>query len=319
MLEGGGGIGGGLGGAIGGIIALATDKGLPKEFKQAVATIRGTPEDLNFDMRSVTPEEARLVAEMFPDVYQAAFPDQVSLAEDSLPGRDAQLYVMEELRRRSQEGEPVGERISNQLAQNTLAGEIGRGQQNFMTQLAQRGRVDPGSYFQARQGFGQESANLARDMALDRERENITNRLGALRSLAGVAGEERGQTQNLSQGRSDAINRFNEFVANLGTQQNRYAADARNQANMYNTETRQRLADYNSQNRQALNVRNQDTQNQLRLQQGGYGLDRAGLLAQQLQLLGRAKDAEEAARQQNIRGIGQGVGSAAGGLLGGII
>lgn len=312
---------GGVGNLAGGIAVLAgaAGPGGEREFKKAVAAIRGTPEDLNFDMSSVTPEELRLVAEYFPETYNAVVPQEAALAQDSMPGRDAQLYVMEELRRRAQGGEPLGERLANQDAQNRMAAELGRNQQNLVNALQQRGRLGPGAYFDARAGFGQEAANLARDMSSDLVRQNIATRLGALRSMGDVAAQERGQTIGLEEGRSNAINRLNEFVANMLTGQNRYAADAQNQANLYNVGERQRLADTNAQNRQALNIRNQDTQNQLRLQQGQYGLSRAELLAQQLQALGGAKYAEQAARSQTLQSLGSGFGQGGGGLLGGLL
>jgi hypothetical protein len=315
-----GGIGAGIGGAIGNIAILAgaAGKGGLDEMKKAVNAVRGLPEDLELDLRSVTPAELRMVAQLRPEVYNAVVPQEAALAEDSMPGRDSQLYVMEELRRRASQGEPVGERLANQSSQNAMAQELGRNQENLINSLEQRGRLGMGAYTQARAGFGQEAANLARDQGSDLVRQNISNRLGALVQLGNVGGQERAQTIGLNEGRSNAINRLNEYVSTMLTNQNRYAADSRNQANMYNVDTRQRLSDTNALNRQGLQERNIDRQNQARLAQGGYGLDRSALLAQQLRALGDARYDEQAARAQSIRGVGQGVGQAAGGLLGGI-
>jgi hypothetical protein len=307
-----------LGGNIA-ILAGAAGDGGEDEFKAAIAAVRGTPENLNFDMRSVTPEEVRMVAQLYPETYNAVFPNEAALAQDSLPGREAQLYVMDELRRRSQQGEPLGESIANQQAQNAVGQELGRGQQNFMNSLEQRGRLGPGAYFQARQGFGQEAANYGRDVAMQRMQQNIGNRLGALQSLAGVAAQERGQTIGREEGNANAINRLNEYVANMVNMQNRYGADARNQANVYNTETRQRLADYNSANRQDVNFQNQASQNELRARQGGYGLDRAGLIANAFGVLGQSKDDWRKVKAGAIQGVGRGAGDSVSGIVGGLL
>jgi hypothetical protein len=307
-----------LGAGIGGLIGLAfAGKGGMEQFKKAYQVANGLPEDIPFDMRDITPQGLRNVAEYFPEVYKAALPPDATLAQDSMPGRDAQLYVMDQLRRRVEQGEPLGERLAAQDVQNRMGQELGRAQEGLVDTLSQRGRLGPGSYLQARAGFGQEAANLARDMGSDLRREQISNRLGALSQLAGVAGQERGQTIGLEEGRANTINRLNEFVANMLTQQNRYGADVRNEAGMYNTGERQRIADYNVQNRQRLMERNQDVQNQNRLYNSRYQLDRAGQIIDTLNMLGSAQDAEAAARMNLAKGIGGGIGGAAGGLLGG--
>jgi hypothetical protein len=301
------------------ILAGAAGDGGKDRYKDAVRAIMGLPEGIDFDLRDVPPAVLNMVSQYRPETYEAALPPEVALAADSMPGRDAQLYVMDELRRRSREGEPLGERIANQQAQNAIAQEMGRGQQNFMNSLEQRGRIGPGSYFQARQGFGQEAANLARDVSLGRMQQNIANRLGALKDLAGVAGAERAQTIGLEEGRSNAINRLNEYVANMLNQRNRYAADVRNEGQLRNVEERQRLADFNAVNRQNTQFQNRDTRNDRLFQQAGYGLDRGALLAAQQRALGDVEYDEQAARAQSIRGIGQGLGQAGGGLLGGLL
>ncbi len=317
MIGGGGlsGAGAGLGGAIGGIIAMATDKGLPDEYKEIVQLWRNlqTPE---FDMSDITPAQMRVVAELAPRTYETHIAGPVQLAQDSREGREAQLGSLRYLQQVQREGLPEADRIMAETAQRRMADEYSRANDALFANLKARGRLGGGDELAARVGLNQGAANLARDQGNALALEAVRRKFNAATGAGDLGSRVRGQDIALSQSNAGAMNRFNEFVSSLQTTANRHVAEEAARTDAWNAQNRQRIADTNEASRYAGQNENLNRRN--RLIQAGYDNERARIagLGGALGQLGYAKDAREAARQQNIRQIGQGIGGAVGSAAG---
>lgn len=314
----GGGLGGGIGGALGGIIALATDKGIPSEYEQIV-DLWFDLQSPTFDMRDLNPAQLNIVSQVSPQAYSAIVSQPVSLAADSREGRDAQVGTLGYLERVQREGLPLGERLAAKQQQEALASERSRGDEAIMENLASRGRLGGGSEIAARAALGQHATNLASAQGDQLAMAAIQNRMGASLARGQLGSSLRGQDQANAQFNANAMNRFNEWVSGLQTGAAQYGAQERGRAQTANAGNRQRVADFNELSAYENRAGNLDRRNTLTQQSFGNDIARLGGLSNALGTLGGAKDAHEAARQQNIRGIGQGVGQAAGGAFGGFI
>jgi hypothetical protein len=158
--------------------------------------------------------------------------------------------------------------------------------------------------------------DFARQSGDDTSRRAEERKLQALAASGQLAGQARGQDIGVAGQNQTAVNRFNEWVSNLGTQQNQYAATSRQNAADRTTSERQRIGDYNIRNRQNFKGENRDNRN--RLAQIGFENDalKAQLLSGQWSALGRNKDADKAARAAQNRSFGQGIGTVVGGGIG---
>lgn len=316
-MPGGGDIGGGIGGAIGGIVGLATmGKGGEREAKKRVKLWEMLQQP-DFDYRELSPPELRMVAEYFPETYEAVVPESVRLTEDSPWARGQQADAVGRLGTYAKEGLPLSERLNAQGMQLRLAGEAGSIDDSIRRNLAARGRLGGGTEAAMRQGSSQVAANLARDMGSDLTQQAIENRYRANLAAGEQAGNLRQGDINLSSNRANAVNRFNEMVADLRNQAARDNWSERTAAQRYNVGTRQGLANENARSRYGVGLENLNRKNALK--QGVYDNDVTKLRGQSeaLAALSGAKYDEQAARLQNITSIGQGVGQAGGSLLGG--
>jgi hypothetical protein len=311
-------IGAGIGGSIASIAVLAgaAGKGGERERKKLVElwTKLQLP---NYDLRALDPEELQLVAEYFPNVYEAHIPDEVKTVQDSPELRNAQMRGLSYLERVRDEGLPLEENLAAQEAQRSLAQGSRRIQEGAVRNLQERGRAGGGAEVAARMMGAQQSNELARGMGTDLARQAVMNRLQAASTAGNLAGDIRAQDVNVSGQQADAVNRFNQWVSQLKTGAAQYGADARNQAQGYNVGTKQRVADVNTMNRQEMAQRNQEYSNAMRNQGFSDQLKRLAGLSDAYQGLGQYKDAQQAARAKAIYSLGQGVGRAAGGAFGG--
>lgn len=311
---GGGSIIGGLGSAIGNIAILAGAAGDGGEdtLKKMVRLWQKL-ETPDYDMRDLDPEELKIVAEFFPNVYEAAIPDEVKTVADSPEIRDAQTRGLAHIERVAREGLPLAERLSAQRQGRALAAESSRVQGGIVRGLQERGRAGGGTELQARLAGSQQAGEVAGAMGSDLMARAEQNRIQAAQDMVNAATGIRGQDIALRQSNASMINRFNEFVSQAMNQARQYGAGAQERAQAYNVGTRQGIDDQNVSTRNYFAERNQNNRNQLLGQGYQDELARLGGLSSALGQQAQGEYAEQAARAQALRSIGQSGGQAAGG------
>jgi hypothetical protein len=313
----GAGVGGGLGGLFGGIATLAGvgGKGGDEWYRRALSVIEAlsTPD---FDMASIAPQDWALVAEYFPEVYEAVIPQGPQMVQDSAEGRAAQLQGVSGLSEIAREGMPLVDRLQADQYQQSLLGAFGAQSEQAQEQAQMRGMS--GSYALDQMG-DQRAADAAAGYGSDLAIGSANRRLGALSDLGSLGGSLRGQDIQVSGSNADIANRFNEFVAGLQNQAAQYGAGARERAQFGTNQARQGIANRNQQNRQSMQLGDLERQNQLRHLNFQNELARAGLLAEAYSGYGQVKDAQKYAKEQAVAGIGSGIGSIGGGALGGLL
>jgi hypothetical protein len=314
----GSGIGGGVGSAAGGIAVLlgAGGKGGDAERKRALQ-VWDKLKAVDFDFREIPAPDLKVFATIFPQLYTAVAPLQPTLVKDSGEMRDVQLRSLAHLERVAQEGLPTAERVAAQEAQRSVGNEAQRAQESALEDLAQRGRLSGGDEIAARIVGNQGARNMAAQQGADLAKLSSANRLYGTQAAADLAGNVRGADTALSGRNADIINRFNEIVSQLGTEQAQANAAATNQANFYNAQTKQQVGTQNALGGYEAATANLQRKNALKQQ--GYENELARLkgLTVQLDSLAEQKDEERRNKIAAISGIGQGVGSIAGGAIGG--
>lgn len=316
---GGAGIGEGVGGAIGGIAVLAGagGEGGERYYKKAIAAMEKLKTS-NFDYRALSAPELRLVAEYFPEEYEAVVPESVRLAEESAVGRGAQLDALGYFSGVRDKGLPIETRLATEEAQRGIANERRLGQEAILENLQARGRLGGGTEIAARLGTDQQAMELARGMGSDLARSEIEARMGAAGAAGGIGSQIRGGDVGLSQWNADATNRFNQWVAEQQTQAAAESAGARERAGFANVENRQRIGEENVMNQYNTALQNLTRQNALKGGAFQQELQKAQGLQGAYWQAAYQKDRQKRAREEAIVGVGKGLGGAAGGAAGGI-
>ena len=286
------------------LAGLGGDQG--DRFHKKAQELYANLQDPNFDYTRLSAPELRVVAEAFPETYEAIVGD-VSVPEVSPEGREAQLRNLYSLERIAQEGLPLVDRLRAQEAQRSVAGEAQRQNQMVLQNLAQRGRLGGGTELRGRMAGDQQAAELARGQGADLASQAQLARLGALSSAGGAAGAIRGQDIQYSAEQANALNRFNELQSRLRTQAAMDAARERSRASQYNVEATQRAADANEFSRYQNQADNLARHNALRQRELAYGLDKAAGQSGALHERGRLRERDHARDLAAIGGIEQGV------------
>ena len=318
----------GIGSAIGGLIGSYTSGKGGQGKLQQISRLWKELNTPDFDLRSLEPYELNLVAEYFPETYDAIISGQPELAEEGPQGREAQLASLGQLDTYAREGLGLGEKLAAQSAGFRVRDEAARANQALRGELAQRGRLGGGTEVAYRLGAGQQAANLGGQLGRDLMQQSIENRYRSNLARAEAGSRLREQDLARSQSRANAVNRFNELTSQLRTQAARDAAASRQQAAFGNVGNRQRIAEENARAQYGTNLSNLERQNMLR-QQGfendvtklrGY----TGALANE----GAYQEAKRAQRINNAASVGGLVGGVAdigvgaftgGGGLGGLL
>jgi hypothetical protein len=311
-------IGAGLGGTISSIAILAGagGKGGDEYFKKAMQVWEklNTPE---YDMHNLTAPELKIVAEMFPEKYNAVIPQDVKTAQDSPELRSAQMEGVAKLQRTvEQGGMPIEDKLAAQQTQGMMSQQAARQGENITRQMAERGMAGGGAELAAKLSAQQGSTNLAAQQGSDLVRQGALRSLQAAEALPGAAGQVRGQDINLSGQQADAINRFNEMRAQMLTAQNQYGAGAAERAQQYNVQNKQNTANTNVQAQYANQQYNQQNQNALRQQAYMDQLKKAQGLSGAYTGYGNELDMEKAAKEATIQQLGQSAGRTVGGVAG---
>lgn len=316
----GGDIGGGLGGIVGGIAALAGagGSGGDRERKRALQ-IWEQLKAVDFDLREIPAPDLQVFATVYPQLYEAVLPLNPETVRDSTEMRGVQLQSLAKLQQIAREGLPTAERIAAQEAQRRVGAEAERAQEAVLSDLAQRGRLSGGDEIAARIVGNQGAMNLASQQGTDLATLGNANRLGATMGAANLAGGMRSTDINRGAMNADIINRFNQIVSQLGTQQNAANAAAKSSAQMYNAATKQGVGEQDALSGYQAATANLQRKNALKQQGYENEITKLRGLSGQLGMTAAQKDEERRARLAAISGIGSGVGDIAGSVVGGFI
>lgn len=298
------------------ILAGAAGKDGKKYARDALRAWQKLKES-DFDMRSLSQPELRIVGELFPEVYDAQIAGPAALPEESYGAREAQLTALRQMQDVAAGGLPMADELAVRQIGRGMSQELQRGQLNALRALQERG-LRGGEMAQA--GYlGQQGADMAAQYGNQVAREALLRRLGAIQSAGSFAGGLRGQDIALSEARAGALNRWNEMVSGLRTQAAASAAGARTAARERNLGEAQRIADTNEAARYQAQLEDIERQNMLRSQLFQQQLARTAGISGQYGMLGQYQKARQAARAAAIRGIGSSVDQTAGGIIGGRI
>jgi hypothetical protein len=306
-----------IGGLVGGIAGLAGlgGKGGKSEMKQA-AGIWKTLKESNFDFRSLTAPQLRVLGEMMPEVYSAIVPPEAQQITEPGEGREAQLGALSQVQDVAAEGLPAADRQAILEAQQAAAQLQQRGTEATLQNLAARGRLGGGTELAARLAAGSEGANIGADLAGQASAESALRRLAAAGQAGQMGGQLRGADVQTELANKQFVERFNELVAQMQTQAAAQNAAARERAQQYNLQTRQRVGEANPLLKYQTELGNIERQNLLRGQQFGQ---QATKIAGQSGALGQLGGYKEKRRAQNIGAItdiGAGLGGVGGAALG---
>jgi hypothetical protein len=284
-----------------------------------------TPE---FDMRNLSAPELKVVAEYFPEYYAAHRPDAAALAQDSPEVRKSQMENLEYPTRLREEGMPLAERSVVEDIGREIAKEHQGAVESGLESLKRRGRGGGGAEAAMRMEAAQQASELARGLAADQAREALLNRYRGAMGVGDQAGNIRATDIGLSSANADTINRYNQYLSQLLTQEARDNAAQAQAAQWANAAEKQRTADTNEMARYDTQLTNLNRQNQLTQQgfsnelarrQGEAGaiMEQAGWDAAEQRARNQAWQQSMAGAGRAIGGIGELVGSRMGGSPGG--
>ena len=313
----GGGIGGGIGGLIGGLAVLggAAGEGGEKDYKKALRVWQDL-ELSDFDFTSLSAPELQLLGQYFPEAYEAIVPEEFQQVGRAPTYRD-EITSLSQLKELAETGEADIDRIQRLEIEDYVAGAQGRGREDALRDVARRGQFGGGDALRARISGNQQASQLASQMG----RGAIADRAGRRMQAVGEYGQQAGAVSGRELGRQMANqqsqNRYSELWAGLQTDAARYAADQRAYGQTANLQRSRTVGDANALNRYRTQLENLQRQNALRSSAFGERLAKTGGTAGAHVGLGGLRDRERDMRAQAIVGAGQGLGQAAGGLVGG--
>jgi hypothetical protein len=285
------------------------------QYKQALQYLAQvqTPE---FNQREIAPTQLGLVGEYQPQTYgmQLRSEDPATVA-GSPDMRAQQLAALEHLADYTGKDLPLSEALATQDIQRAMGAESSRLTDSAMNALAMRGNLGGGQEATLRAAANQSAMERARGMGSDLTQQAIQARLQALGMGSDIAGQVRGQDLREQGYNANAMNRFNEWVSQLGTRVAEQNAASRQGALNQTLAERQRIADFNKMNIQGTQESNLERQNRLMQQDFSNEFSKAQAQAQAATGYGGALGRKEYATQQNLINLGKGAGGLVGGLL----
>jgi len=303
-------IGGAVGGAITGLISLFRKKKDPaKALRKAALDVFRKIESPDFNIEDLKGPELRIAATMRPEVFQAQDAGRPELIRGAPDVREQQLRALSGLRRTSEEGIPLVDRLAAEEAGRSVSGALRRGEESAIRGLRRRGRLGSGAETQARIVGGRQASELARGLGSDLARSSLLRRQQALRDYATASGSLRGQDIGVEASRADAMNRFAQFAATQRQSTEEQNARARERAQFYNVSQTQNVANINEMAKYQAQIE----QNRLRQMQYQNEITKAGQMAGQYGQLATGAEAGQAAKDAAF----QQIGLAGGQLLGG--
>lgn len=310
------GVGSGIGGAVGGIAALAMQgQGGGSEYKEAIKIFEKLKTS-NFDFRSISAPELRIVGQYMPQLYDAIVPAEAQQIADSPEARSSQvksLGTMEEIR---DHGDTLSDRLGSERTQNQILGASKSANEGVLRNMAARGQLGGGDELQARLGANQGLQNQAANMASQLAEQRALRKISGAQMSGSMAGQIRAGDIGVQGMNADYITRLNEITSQQRTAAAKDNAAAMTGAQAKNTEESQRVADSNKLLKYGADKDNRNTQNDLRGREFEQQYKKAAGLAGAHQMYGQQMDQKNQNQAQAMQGVGAGVGGIAGGAFG---
>lgn len=313
MLGGVGSLMGGLGSLGGALYSMFGTSGGEDDLQKAISLYRKVKEP-DFDYTQLSFPELQIFSTYFPQLYEATVPAEFQQIADSPEMRASQTRNLGQLERVAQEGLPLEQRLAAQRASEQVQRGARQADLAVLQDLAQRGRLGAGDEIQSRMAMGQNSANLASQLGSDVVRQGIANQMGATTAAAGLAGQIRGQDVDLRTRNAEIANRFNELAANIRNDAAWRNAQERARTQTLNAGEQQRIGEANQLGQFQTQQQNIDRANQLKQQEFSNRMSKVGGQAQGLNTLAGWNYNQQAKDMENITGLGQSLGQAAGGI-----
>lgn len=311
------GLGGGIGGIVGGAAVLAGAAGdNGDKYRQEALKAWKKLKASDFDFRSLSPPELKLVAQAFPQVYDAIVPDEAKTIVEDPANQLAQARALGRTEEVARSGSGLVDRLNAQEAMQRLASESQAADEGVLRNMAARGQLGGGDELQARLVGSANRNNAAAQAAASMTRDAAMRRLAANEQAFGQAGQMRSADIGVQGANAGFINNFNALAANLQTQAAANNAAARERAAGYNVQTKQGIADTNEQARYGTALENVNRQNRLKAGNTDENIRITQGMANVLGQLGSSADQQQQQKAQAIVGLGQGIGGAAGGAFG---
>ena len=309
----GAGVGGGIGSAIGAIAVLAgaggpSGKKYLRQLRNLVNAVELPPQDI----RPLAAPQIQRLAEYFPELYDAQILQDPSIPLGSPEQRDQQLGAQRYFGRVAEEGLPLAERLRAEELQEGMARQASRNQQAVLRNLAERGRLSGGDEIASRIIANQQSADLAGTAGANLAQISAQNRMLGNQALSDISGRIRAQDVSEGQFGSSVQNRFNEFASSLMTQAAARNAEASQRAQVQNVQRVHQVGDTNVGAAYQTALSNLNRLNRLNQSQFTNKLSKLGYQSTALKAMAEQQNAEQAAKENAIMGIGEGVGSAVG-------
>lgn len=305
---------GGIGGGIAVLAGAAGDNG-DKYRKEALKAWKKLKVS-DFDFRALSAPELKLVAQAFPQVYNAIVPEEVQTIVEGPENRLAQARALGRTEEIARSGSGLIDRLGAQEAMQRLAAEGNAADEGVLRNMAARGQLGAGDELQARLVSSANQNNAAAQAAASMTRDAAMRRLAANEQAFGQAGQMRAADVGIQQANAGFVNNFNALAAQLQNQAAQQNAAARERAQAYNVGQKQGIANENEQARYTTALENLNRSNRLKAGNTDENIRITQGMTGVLSQLGQSADQQQANRAQAIVGLGQGIGGAAGGAFG---
>lgn len=257
-----------------------------------------TPEVYQY-LENYNPEVAAYVRERDPRMVQMQSPE-------AMRAKGAEQQVLQDILGRAREGTDVLAEIQRargmREAAGTMASQAATLQQQLQRQGQQGGLAAYGAALQQQQGAGQQAALAGEQAAL----AGLQERGRALTEAGGLAGKQLGREFDIERSNVNAINAFNQRLAQSQQEQANLQAQIRNQAALENIRGRQRIAEMNVKSQAEARDRQQAfAQQQYQNQLAKYGKQAGQVESAVAARTGQAQDLNKL-----IQGIGDVAGTA---------
>lgn len=223
-----------------------------------------TPEVYEW-LENYNPEVAAYVRERDPRMVQMQ-------SAEAQRAKSAEQQVLQDLLDRSRSGTDVLAEIQRargmREASGTMASQAATLQQQLQRQGQQGGLAAYGAALQQQQGAGMQAALAGEQAAL----AGLQERGRATTEAGGLAGKQLGREFDIERGNVNAINAFNQRLAQSQQDQANLAAEIRNQGALENIRGRQRIGEKNVASQASARDRQMDfNQQQYTNQLAKYG------------------------------------------------
>lgn len=305
---------GAVGSIVGGTaVALgAAGKGGERDIKKALAAWQQL-ELSNFDFRSLSAPQLRLIGEYFPEAYDAVVPEEFKVI-DIAPTYQAERTALSQLQDVAETGEADIDRIQRLEIEDYLSGVQGRGQEDILRDLARRGQGGGGDVLRARLTGSQQASQQASQLGRGAIADRAGRRFEAIRDVGAQAGAMSGRNLQREAANQQAQTAYNSLFANLKTDAARFGAEERGFAQATNLGRAQYVGDANALNRYEQQLADLERQNQLRSMSFGERATQTSGIAGGYLNKAASADRTRNAKAAALVGTGRGLGQAGGGL-----